>query len=424
MPTPGCATLSQQLGAVLPDGVVEHCRRAAHRIAALLDAWTGQPGAWQVDDDRLAAHIGLPWVVAQANGLEPPVTGSEVAAAPGGGWVLHDRGPDDGDAFERLLDVLDAETSAGAPAPDAEELARRAQEWRLAVTPFRDRCRQPAGAPTTIRSRTAPAAGPRRVVTGCVDRPLDGVTVVDLTVTWAGPFATWVLAQLGAAVVKVEPPCRPDGLRRGARPAGAGRAGGALFIALDHGKSHESLDLRDPVHLARFEALVAGADVVVDNLSRRVRPNLGIAPAQLRVVNPQLVDVSLHAYPQGCPEQDWVAYGTGVHATSGNAGRDGVPLPLPPVAYPDPVAGLALLEAIATMLLQRRGTGRAPAPAEVTLHAAARAGTGPARIGGPAAVDGLTRWARRAGSVTTSVDGCHVVPVPFRRRDVGGGFRP
>jgi crotonobetainyl-CoA:carnitine CoA-transferase CaiB-like acyl-CoA transferase len=190
------------------------------------------------------------------------------------------------------------------------------------------------------------------------------VTVVDLTIMWAGPLATWLLASLGAEVVKVEPGCRPDGLR----------GSPAWFATLDRGKGGVDLDLRHARDRRRFFELVARADLVVDNFSPRVAPNLGIDPAALRTVNPDLATLSMPAFPAGRPERDWVAYGTGAHAISGlgDAGTDGFFAPA--VTYPDPIAGFTAFAVAAALLVRRQlgaePTDEAPAEAEVSLSAA------------------------------------------------------
>jgi len=265
----------------------------------------------------------------------PPV---EPRPAPGGGWLCCELGaPGDEDTFARLLATL-------PPDADAPAIAAAAQQWRLPVNEYRSRALRPA-TPPELSVKTGPI-GP--VFT---DSSLAGVRVVDMTVMWAGPLATRKLAALGADVVKVEPACRMDGTR-----------GTAMFDALNAGKRRADLDLREPAQRAEFMDLVRSADVVIDNFSPRVMPNLGLTHDDLLAVNPRIISVSMPAFPAGSPWRDRVSYGVGVHALSGLGDNGDGTYSEPSVAYADPLAGLA---AYATVLdLLERGE---PAHAEVPM---------------------------------------------------------
>src|SRR5438270_11868443 len=126
--------------------------------------------------------------------------------------------------------------------------------------------------------------------------PLRGVRVLDLGLVWAGPQAATLLADLGADVAKVEGPNRPDPFRAlyGAAdpklfPAEEAMAGSPLFCGLNRNKRGIALDLRDPAGAQRCRDLAAAADVVLDNFSTRVLPNLGLEYSRLRAGNPRLV---------------------------------------------------------------------------------------------------------------------------------------
>jgi hypothetical protein len=389
----------------VPAGTLPVAAGFALATAGLLaaDALRGA-GAAAVDvdvvPDLVAAHVLLPLVVARATGTEPP-------AQPSAPWptvdgaVCADLGAgDDRESFARLLDVLtlgaDRPRGKTDRPPGKEELACAAQEWRLPVTPYRRRrpgCRTAPvialddSAPTAAGSRprfdvdstvgpsvrpspASPLASPlapplASLLAQPLASPLRGFTVVDLTVMWAGPLCTRLLGDLGARVVKVEPDCRLDGTRFS--------PGAALYRALNVGKERAPLDLRAEADRKVFFDLVAASDLVVDNFSPRVAPNLGIDPAALRAVNPTIATLSLPAFPPG-PHRHWVSYGTGVHALSGlgDVGEGGDPH-APAVTYPDPLAGLAgLVAAVALLLAGRDGRrhGHAPAraaSAEVSL---------------------------------------------------------
>lgn len=115
--------------------------------------------------------------------------------------------------------------------------------------------------------------------------PLAGVRVLDLGVIIAAPFASTLIANLGADVVKVEPPAGDP-----FRPYGLG------FVAYNQGKRSVALDLKRPEGLDAFLDLVRGADVVSDNYRLGVLERLGIDYPRLREINPRLVQASVTAY--------------------------------------------------------------------------------------------------------------------------------
>ncbi len=429
---------------ILPPGTRARAHRLLGSCAVLLDELSGTGAAseatrWEVDDDLLDAHLLLPHVIAAANGLEPPPPSPDPFPAPGGGWVLVDLGPDDEPTWATLRAVLDDEARAGGAPPDAEHLARRAQEWRLAVTPYRPRRtvapRRPswaAAGPPAVAAAAAPA-GPRRPSgpgPAAHGLPLAGVRIVDLTAMWAGPLATWLAASMGAEVLKVEAACRRDGFRRGARPAAAGPGDGALFVALDHGKTPVELDLRVAADHRRFLELVGTADVVIDSFSRRVRPNLGIDPCRLAAGRTDLIDLSLTAFDPTGPQADWVAYGAGVHAASGLAQAVRMPgdEPGPPaptlVPYADPLAGLELFLAIVGALVARGRGATGPWRIERSLEGAIApllAVSTDDQAAGTA--EELASWAAGAARRSVRRDGCAVLPPPLRRAGIDPGCR-
>lgn len=293
--------MTAALGGV-PTGTVDRGRQLLARARAALG------GSRSATEDEVVDHLTL----GRRCGAAAPSAPVDVGA----GHVCADLGATgDADAFARLLEVL-------GPGPlDAEHVARRAQEWRLPVTPYRSSGRPPRRwcLPDTDASRT-----------------LAGVRVVDLTSMWAGPLATRLLAEAGAEVDTIEAACRPDGLR--GTPA--------MFDHLAEGKRRHDLDLRGADARAALVDLVADADVVVESFSPRVMPNFGLDAAALVAVNPEILVVSMPAFAPRTAERDWVAYGTGVHALTGlGIGADGT-VWAPAVTYPDPLAGLAAFAAV------------------------------------------------------------------------------
>ena len=114
---------------------------------------------------------------------------------------------------------------------------------------------------------------------------LQGLRVVDLTRNLPGPFATRLLADLGATIIKIEP--------KNGDPA---RAFGELFAALNHGKTTERHDFRDPKGIAAIKAHIKDADVMLDSFRPGVLAGMGLDAKTLHTLNPKLVMVSITGY--------------------------------------------------------------------------------------------------------------------------------
>ena len=152
--------------------------------------------------------------------------------------------------------------------------------------------------------------------------PLHGLKVLDLTAMLAGPYATMLLADLGADVVKVEPPY--GDLTRGLGPfrAGAGelRLGG-YFQSVNRGKRSIVLDLKTADGRSRFLELVAHADVVAENFSAGVMDRLGLGYETLAEVNPRLVYAAIRGFGDprtgASPYMTWPAFDVVAQAMGG-----------------------------------------------------------------------------------------------------------
>ena len=114
---------------------------------------------------------------------------------------------------------------------------------------------------------------------------LQGLRVVDLTRNLPGPFATRLLADLGADIIKIEP--------KNGDPASAF---GELFAALNHGKTTENHDFRDPKGIAAIKAHLKDADVMLDSFRPGVLEGMGLDAKTLHAINPKLVMVSITGY--------------------------------------------------------------------------------------------------------------------------------
>ena len=158
--------------------------------------------------------------------------------------------------------------------------------------------------------------------------PLEGVRILDLTHVWAGPKCTQILAYLGAEVIKVEAPDRPDmarGLRLPARgfrysdsiPGNKPYNRSASFNSSNRRKLGITLNLRDPRGLDLFKRLVVISDVVVENFSAGVVDRLGLGYATLREIRPDLIMVSMPGFGSTGVERDYISFAGTISSTSG-----------------------------------------------------------------------------------------------------------
>ena len=191
--------------------------------------------------------------------------------------------------------------------------------------------------------------------------PLAGVRVLDLSRVLAGPYATMVLGDLGADVIKVEHPERGDDTRHWGPPfAGEGEAReSAYFLAVNRNKRSIGVDLKDPEGLERVKKLAAGADVVIENWRRGALEKLGLGYEALRATNPGLVYCSITGFGPG-PDEERPGYDFLVQARGGVMGITGQPGGEPTkvgVAISDIVCGLFASNAILAALHRRDATG-------------------------------------------------------------------
>jgi formyl-CoA transferase len=131
--------------------------------------------------------------------------------------------------------------------------------------------------------------------------PLDGITVLEVGVFLAAPFATLQLADLGARVIKVENPGAPDPVRLTA-PLVEGAS--TAFAQINRNKESVALDLKRPAGRTTFLELARSADVVVENLRPGAMRRLGLGPEDLQAVNPRLVCASASGWGQSGPLTD------------------------------------------------------------------------------------------------------------------------
>lgn len=158
--------------------------------------------------------------------------------------------------------------------------------------------------------------------------PLAGLRVIDLTLMLSGPFCTMLLADLGADVVKVEPP--NGDLTRLAGPFREDdelRAFGGYFHSINRNKRSVVLDLKTERGKELLKRLVAGADVLVENFRPRVMDRLGLAYERLREDNPRLVYASIRGFGDPrtgeSPYVEWPAFDVTAQAMGGFMGITG-----------------------------------------------------------------------------------------------------
>ena len=186
---------------------------------------------------------------------------------------------------------------------------------------------------------------------------LDGITVLDLTTVIMGPYATAVLGDLGAEVIKVES-IDGDMTRR----IGARRHEGmtALTLNLQRNKRSIALDLKTPQGRKILERLAQKADIVVTNLRPRSRAPLGLTYENLRGLREDIILCTAQAYAQDSPQCDYPAYDDMVQAASGAASLseriDGSPR-YSPYVVADKVSGLHMVIGILAALARREATG-------------------------------------------------------------------
>jgi len=188
--------------------------------------------------------------------------------------------------------------------------------------------------------------------------PFADVTVLDLTRVLAGPYCTMVLADLGARVIKVERPGAGDDARAFG-PFAGGRS--AYFASLNRGKESIALDLKDEADRATFEALLARADVLVENFRPGTLERLGYGWEALAPRFPRLVYAAVSGFGASGPYQGRPAYDVIAQAMGGImslTGQPGAPPTRVGTSIGDIAAGLFTAIGVGAALHHRSATGR------------------------------------------------------------------
>jgi CoA:oxalate CoA-transferase len=190
--------------------------------------------------------------------------------------------------------------------------------------------------------------------------PLDGIRVLDFSIMLAGPYCARLLADVGADVIKIEPPEGDDMRLR--TPVRDGNS--AYFGQLNAGKRSLALDLKNKDAIKLVHGLVAETDIVVENFRPGVMDRLGLGYDALREINPRLIYCSISGYGQTGPDAERAAYAMIVHAESGfdrslmrYAGDRDRPAS-GAIFVADVLGGIFGYSAIQTALVQRARTGQ------------------------------------------------------------------
>ncbi|HEX4213740.1 MAG TPA: CoA transferase [Candidatus Dormibacteraeota bacterium] len=195
--------------------------------------------------------------------------------------------------------------------------------------------------------------------------PLEGVRIFDLTHALAGPYCTLVLGDLGADVIKVEPPTG-DLARRWGPPFLEGEA--TYFLSVNRNKRSVALDLKREAAREAARRLALACDVVVENYRPGTASSFGLGPERLRSLRPDLIYASISGFGQTHPDlagYDHIAQGTsGIMSVTGPAGGDPTRVG---VSIGDMAAGMFTAQAILAALLARGRTGEGQT-IDVGLH--------------------------------------------------------
>ena len=189
--------------------------------------------------------------------------------------------------------------------------------------------------------------------------PLDGVRILDLTTVVMGPYATQILGDYGADVVKVEPP-EGDVMRHNAPLRSKGM--GHIFMNANRNKRSVVLDLKQDAGRAACLAIAKDADVLVYNIRPQAMARLGLSYDELRAANPRLIYVGAFGYSQRGPYAAKAAYDDLIQGAVGLpwlARQAGAESPrYVPVTLADRSVGLHIVNAVCAALYRREKSGR------------------------------------------------------------------
>lgn len=194
--------------------------------------------------------------------------------------------------------------------------------------------------------------------------PLHGIRVVDMTRALSGPYATLMLADAGADVIKIERPSGDDTRGWGPpfiAPPDGGHAESSYFLSVNRNKRSVVLDLKADDGLQRLRALIAGADVLVENFRPGVMDRLGLGAEALEALNPRLVVLSITGFGEGGPQGHRAGFDQIVQGEGGLmsfTGPPGGPPTKTGMPISDILSGMFGAYGVATALVERERSGR------------------------------------------------------------------
>jgi crotonobetainyl-CoA:carnitine CoA-transferase CaiB-like acyl-CoA transferase len=191
--------------------------------------------------------------------------------------------------------------------------------------------------------------------------PLTRVTILAVEQYGAGPFGSMLCADLGADVIKIEPPGGEGELGRRVGPHFFGPGNSHFFQAFNRNKRSITLDLKAPEGAEIFRRLARGADAVLDNLRGDQPEKLGLTYARLRDVNPSIVCAHLSAYGRDGPRKSWPGFDYLMQAEAGYLSVTGEPDGPPSrmgLSIVDFMTGLMTVFAMTSSIIGSRATGQ------------------------------------------------------------------
>src|SRR5260221_1855208 len=144
------------------------------------------------------------------------------------------------------------------------------------------------------------------IIIAAIMRPLDGITILDLTRVLSGPYCTMLLADMGARVIKIEQPGKGDDTRAWGPPFLEGES--AYFLSINRNKESVTLDFKHEEGRALLERLIAKSDVVVENFRPGTLTKLGLDYQTLAPRHPRLVFCSISGFGQTGPRTKEAGY--------------------------------------------------------------------------------------------------------------------
>jgi crotonobetainyl-CoA:carnitine CoA-transferase CaiB-like acyl-CoA transferase len=190
-------------------------------------------------------------------------------------------------------------------------------------------------------------------------RPLQDIKVLDLTQVLVGPFAAMLLADLGAEVIKIEPPGLGDHVRGWTPPGCKGES--PHFLAVNRSKKSVSLNLKSPAGSKIFLRLAEDADVLLENFRPGVMDRLGLGYDILRVRNQRIIYCSMSGFGQTGPAKHDAAYDLIIQGMGGAmsvTGEEGGRPLKPGIPQADVMGGLGAVVAVLAALYSRDRTGK------------------------------------------------------------------